>query len=203
MLQCLRACCSYVLLLILKFHFILSEGFKVIPALVAIKSVLLPTFQGWGRGGRHGHGGVEGRFQCVLSGSCVYATEFENYRFGTQIFISTLWLSCNLKVILKVRFPGFPERGGAEPLIILLCSLLSDCVALGKSCRTILECVTVSLSVKNKVIAFPGWLLSCLCPVEVWWFCNSYLRMAKRHECPNDLMRRSHEPQNSLPVEAA
>lgn len=147
------------------FHFIRRiQGY---PCVSGDKISLITHIPRLGGGGRHAHGGVEGRFQCVLSGSCVSATEFENYRFGTQIFISTLCLARNLKMILKACFPGFLERGGAEPLIILLCSLLSDCVALGKSCRTILECVTVSLSVKNKVIAFPGWLLSCLCPVEV------------------------------------
>lgn len=104
--------------------------------------------EGWS-----GIDGVEGSFQCVFSGSCVSAAKSENCRFGTQIFISKLFLALKFKPIKSVFLASWKR---VDPsLWSPLSSPLSNCVALGKSFHSRLECVTISLSEKNKVTAFP------------------------------------------------
>lgn len=125
--------------------------------------------EGWS-----GIDGVEGSFPCAFSGSCVSAVKFESCRFGTQIFISKLFLALKFTPIKSVFLAS---RKRVDPsLWSPLSSPLSNCVALGKSFHSHFECVTIFLSEKNKVTAFPRlprskWL--ALCPtLSILW--NSY-----------------------------
>lgn len=79
------------------------KGFKVIPPRVVRNSVLVTHLPGLGERDEVAlmvWGGAF--FQCVFSASCVSASKFENCRFGTQIFISKLFLALKFKPIKSV-----------------------------------------------------------------------------------------------------
>lgn len=128
------------------------KGFKVIPPRVVRNSVLVTHVPGLGERGEVALMVWRGAFNvCFLvpvflqrslkTVDLGHKFLYPNYSWHLSLSRSSLFLASWKRVDPSLWSP--------------LSSPLSNCVALGKSFHSRLECVTISLSEKNKVTAFP------------------------------------------------